>query len=81
MHLPCSIRDYTDFYSSYNHAYNVGCLIRGTLPLPKCTSLPFSKQNNNPIVKALPTQSKTTGNTCQWAITAVPAPSSYLAKM
>ena len=30
MHLPCHINDYTDFYSSYNHAYNVGCLIRGS---------------------------------------------------
>jgi len=29
MNLPCIIGDYTDFYSSYNHAYNVGCLIRG----------------------------------------------------
>lgn len=29
MHLPCEIKDYTDFYSSYHHAYNIGCLIRG----------------------------------------------------
>ena len=29
MHLPAKIGDYTDFYSSYNHAYNVGCIIRG----------------------------------------------------
>lgn len=29
MHLPCHIGDYTDFYSSYHHAFNVGCLIRG----------------------------------------------------
>lgn len=28
-HLPARIGDYTDFYSSYNHAYNVGCIIRG----------------------------------------------------
>ena len=43
MHLPCKIGDYTDFYSSYNHAYNVGCLIRG-LPfkLPNLFYLNFS---------------------------------------
>jgi fumarylacetoacetase len=29
MHLPAKIGDYTDFYSSKNHAYNVGCIIRG----------------------------------------------------
>jgi fumarylacetoacetase len=29
MVLPCFIRDYTDFYSSKNHAYNVGCMFRG----------------------------------------------------
>ena len=29
MYLPCQIGDYTDFYSSYYHAYNIGCLIRG----------------------------------------------------
>ena len=27
--LPVFIRDYTDFYSSKNHAYNVGCMFRG----------------------------------------------------
>ena len=27
--MPVFIRDYTDFYSSYSHAYNVGCMIRG----------------------------------------------------
>ena len=27
--LPAQIGDYTDFYSSKNHAYNVGCIIRG----------------------------------------------------
>jgi fumarylacetoacetase len=26
---PAQIGDYTDFYSSRNHAYNVGCIIRG----------------------------------------------------
>ena len=29
MHLPVFVRDYTDFYSSKNHAYNVGVMIRG----------------------------------------------------
>lgn len=29
MHLPCDIGDYTDFYSSLNHATNVGIMIRG----------------------------------------------------
>ena len=29
MVLPAKIGDYTDFYSSKNHAYNVGCMFRG----------------------------------------------------
>jgi hypothetical protein len=29
MRLPCDIGDYTDFYSSMEHAYNVGCMFRG----------------------------------------------------
>lgn len=29
MALPVFIRDYTDFYSSKNHAYNVGVMVRG----------------------------------------------------
>lgn len=29
MRMPVFIRDYTDFYSSKNHAYNVGCMFRG----------------------------------------------------
>lgn len=28
MHVPCAIGDYTDFYSSRQHAYNVGCMFR-----------------------------------------------------
>lgn len=28
MHLPVQIGDYTDFYSSRQHAYNVGCMFR-----------------------------------------------------
>jgi len=27
--MPIFIRDYTDFYSSKNHAYNMGCMLRG----------------------------------------------------
>jgi fumarylacetoacetase len=29
MHLPAKIGDYTDFYASRNHAFNVGSIIRG----------------------------------------------------
>ncbi len=29
MHLPAQIGDYTDFYSSYHHAFNVGTMFRG----------------------------------------------------
>lgn len=29
MHLPITIGDYTDFYASYEHAYNYGSLLRG----------------------------------------------------
>lgn len=29
MGMPAKIGDYTDFYSSKNHAYNVGCMFRG----------------------------------------------------
>lgn len=29
MHLPVKIGDYTDFYSSRSHAFNVGSIIRG----------------------------------------------------
>jgi fumarylacetoacetase len=29
MQLPAHIGDYTDFYSSYHHAYNVGAMLRG----------------------------------------------------
>jgi len=27
--MPVFIRDYTDFYSSKNHAYNIGVMVRG----------------------------------------------------
>jgi len=29
MHLPARIGDYTDFYASKEHAFNIGCLFRG----------------------------------------------------
>jgi len=29
MQMPMFIRDYTDFYSSFNHAYNIGVMVRG----------------------------------------------------
>jgi fumarylacetoacetase len=29
MRMPCAIGDYTDFYASRNHAYNVGVMFRG----------------------------------------------------
>ena len=29
MLLPCHVGDYTDFYSSKNHAFNLGCMFRG----------------------------------------------------
>jgi len=31
--MPVFIRDYTDFYSSYNHALNVGTMMRPDNPL------------------------------------------------
>lgn len=29
MHMPARVGDFTDFYSSKNHAFNVGCMFRG----------------------------------------------------
>ncbi|XP_033725969.1 fumarylacetoacetase-like [Pecten maximus] len=42
MHLPAKIGDYTDFYSSKNHAFNVGCMFRGedNALMPNWTHLP-----------------------------------------
>lgn len=42
MHLPASIGDYTDFYSSRNHAFNVGTMFRGpeNALMPNWTHLP-----------------------------------------
>ncbi|MGI4730637.1 MAG: fumarylacetoacetase [Janthinobacterium lividum] len=33
MHLPCAVRDYTDFYAGIHHAENVGRLFRPDAPL------------------------------------------------
>ena len=38
LHLPIEIGDYTDFYSSEQHAYNVGCMFRD----PNNALLPLS---------------------------------------
>jgi len=35
MQLPARIGDYTDFYSSYHHAHNVGTMLRGP-EMPLC---------------------------------------------
>ncbi|KAK6187026.1 hypothetical protein SNE40_006277 [Patella caerulea] len=42
MYLPANIGDYTDFYSSKNHAYNVGVMFRGpeNALMPNWTHLP-----------------------------------------
>ncbi|XP_076457121.1 fumarylacetoacetase-like [Babylonia areolata] len=42
MHLPAKIGDYTDFYSSKNHAFNVGTMFRGSenALMPNWTHLP-----------------------------------------
>ncbi|XP_078329776.1 fumarylacetoacetase-like [Crassostrea virginica] len=42
MHMPAKIGDYTDFYSSKNHAFNVGCMFRGpdNALMPNWTHLP-----------------------------------------
>jgi len=42
LHLPMEIRDFTDFYAGYYHAYNCGVMFRGALPplQPNYTHLP-----------------------------------------
>ncbi|WP_208607810.1 fumarylacetoacetase [Rodentibacter myodis] len=42
MHFPLDIPDYTDFYSSKEHAYNVGCMFRGeeNALMPNWSELP-----------------------------------------
>jgi len=52
--LPCHIPDYTDFYSSRNHAFNVGSLFRPTNPLqPNWSHLPVGYHGrSSTIVKS-----------------------------
>lgn len=42
MHLPIAVRSFTDFYSSRQHAFNVGCMFRGpdNALQPNWTELP-----------------------------------------
>lgn len=42
MDMPVFIRDYTDFYSSKNHAYNIGVMFRGVdnALMPNWTHIP-----------------------------------------
>lgn len=44
MHLPVEIRGYTDFYSSKEHAFNVGCMFRGAdnALMPNWSELPVA---------------------------------------
>lgn len=44
MHLPVEIGGYTDFYSSREHAFNVGCMFRGpeNALMPNWTELPVA---------------------------------------
>lgn len=58
MHLPASIGDYTDFYSSKNHAYNVGCMFRdpATALNPNWTFLPvgYHGRSSSVVVSGTP---------------------------
>jgi len=44
MQLPARLGDYTDFYSSYHHAHNVGTMLRGrrTALMPNWKWLPVA---------------------------------------
>ncbi|RUS80544.1 hypothetical protein EGW08_011684 [Elysia chlorotica] len=58
MHLPANIGDYTDFYSSKNHAYNVGCMFRDpkTALNPNWTQLPvgYHGRSSSVVVSGTP---------------------------
>ncbi|XP_005106597.1 fumarylacetoacetase [Aplysia californica] len=58
MHIPASIGDYTDFYSSKNHAYNVGCMFRdpATALNPNWTCLPvgYHGRSSSVVVSGTP---------------------------
>ncbi len=74
MLLPAAIGDYTDFYSSRNHAYNVGVLIRGKdnalqVAAP-CPPLPLTFSHLIWWCMYVCVCSRI-GVTCPWATTAV----------
>lgn len=58
MHLPVAIGDYTDFYSSRQHAYNVGCMFRdpANALLPNWLHLPvgYHGRSSSIVVSGTP---------------------------
>lgn len=58
LHLPCRIGDYTDFYSSYHHAFRVGSLFRGPENAlnPNWTKLPvgYHGRSSSIVVSGTP---------------------------
>ena len=58
MHLPAKIGDYTDFYSSYQHAFNVGSMFRGpeTALKPNWLHLPvaYHGRSSSVVVSGTP---------------------------
>ncbi|MBP7515499.1 MAG: fumarylacetoacetase [Flavobacteriales bacterium] len=58
MHLPVHIGDYTDFYSSRQHAYNVGCMFRdpANALLPNWLHLPvgYHGRSSSIVVSGTP---------------------------
>ncbi|MCB0792028.1 MAG: fumarylacetoacetase [Flavobacteriales bacterium] len=58
MHLPVQVGDYTDFYSSRQHAYNVGCMFRDpkNALMPNWTHLPvgYHGRSSSIVVSGTP---------------------------
>ena len=58
MHLPVKIGDYTDFYSSEQHAYNVGCMFRdpnnALLPNWKHIPVGYHGRSSSIILSGIP---------------------------
>ncbi len=58
MHLPAQIGDYTDFYSSYHHAHNVGTMLRGAenalMPNWKCLPVAYHGRSSSIVVSGTP---------------------------
>ncbi|ESO83176.1 hypothetical protein LOTGIDRAFT_207382 [Lottia gigantea] len=58
MHLPVRIGDYTDFYSSKNHAFNVGSMFRGpeNALMPNWTHMPvgYHGRSSSVVVSGTP---------------------------